>query len=214
MEECNATVTQFLASVEACEQFTSEDVQFCSCWNDPVLEKLGNDVRCLQPIILVLVLFSFCRGCKIKKEETIAKTTRQMCKNAFSNCKKASSKGFKVLSACHRSVSEMVQMKTQLFLNVEKMVKVEGSVKTVDKASLSCSDVLSMMSNISKIAHEKPSSVIISELSSSILESNCNGAAKDALPEFTTARLMVNETLNVICMALMSKFIFQKPKNI
>ena len=70
------------------------------------------------------------------------------------------------------------------------MVNVEASVKTVDKASLSCSDVLSMMSNISKIAHEKPSSVIISELSSSILESNCNGAEKDALRKFTTARLV------------------------
>ena len=156
----------------------------------------------------------FSRGCKIKEDETEAKTTKDNCKNAFSDCKKASVKGFKVLSACHRSVSQMVKMSAQLSSNVQKMGEVETSVARTDARNTKddCSEVLSTMSRISEMAHENPSSIMISELCSSILESNinCNGGAKDAFQNstkaFTTAILMVNKTLNVICANLMSKY--------
>ena len=172
----------------------------------------------LQHILLFLVILYFCRNCKIKEEETEAKTIRQNCKNAFSDCKKASSKGFKVLSSCHRSVSQMVQMKTRLSSNLKKMGEVETSIKTgalsgrKTKANLNCDTVLSIMSRIIELAHVKPSASRISELCSSILESNinCNGRAENALQNstkaFVAATLMVNQTLNVIHANLLSKY--------
>ena len=172
----------------------------------------------MQHILLLLVILYFCRSCKVKEEETEAKTIRQNCKNAFSDCKKASSKGFKVLSACHRSVSQMVQMKTRLSSNLKKMGEVETSIKTgalsgrKTKANLNCDTVLSIMSRIIELAHVKPSASRISELCSSILESNinCNGRAENALQNstkaFVAATLMVNQTLNVIHANLLSKY--------
>ena len=47
VEECSATIRQFLDFVQSCEQFPSNGAQFCSCWNDPVLETLGNEIRFL-----------------------------------------------------------------------------------------------------------------------------------------------------------------------
>ena len=109
----------------------------------------------------------------------------------------------------------MVEMSVQLSSNVKTMVQVETSVKANmrnSKANLDCKKALSMMGTIGEMAHENPSSAVISEMSTLISESNvnCNENEQDALQnstkEFASARLMVNETLNAIQENLLSKY--------
>ena len=106
-------------------------------------------------------------------------------------------------------------MSVQLSSNVQKMGQAETSVKANNgngKAALDCSVALSMMGRISRMAHENPSTTVISEMSTLLSESNvnCNEENKDALlnstKAFAMARLMVNKTLHVIQENLLSKY--------
>ena len=80
------------------------------------------------------------------------------------------------------------------------------------KANLDCNEALSMMGTIGEMAHENPSSAVISEMSTLLSESNvnCNEQDKDALQTsikaFARARLMVNKTLNAVQENLCSKY--------